>query len=290
MKQMRKILLLISILLITCLSLLAAEKPYLMVSNSAGSIAEKVNETKAVLEVNGFEIVGEYSPFAGRHIIVFTNENLIADAAKTEFGAYGAALRIAFTETDSTIQVAYTNPVYWSNAYRMELETEQLNIQLEKCFGVGEAFGSEDGVEIKKLRKYHYMMAMPYFDDPYELAKFESYDEAIKIVEAGLEAQKGGVSKVYRIDIPNKEETVFGVALTQKGGSDKVVIDKIDKANLKHTAYLCYEMVVSGNKAYALHGRFRIALSFPDLTMGSFTKIMSAPGDIKEALKEVAEK
>ena len=290
MKQMWKILLLISILLITCLSLLAAEKPYLMVSNSAGSIAEKVNETKAVLEVNGFEIVGEYSPFAGRHIIVFTNENLIADAAKTEFGAYGAALRIAFTETDSTIQVAYTNPVYWSNAYRMELETEQLNIQLEKCFGVGEAFGSEDGVEIKKLRKYHYMMAMPYFDDPYELAKFESYDEAIKIVEAGLEAQKGGVSKVYRIDIPNKEETVFGVALTQKGGSDKVVIDKIDKANLKHTAYLCYEMVVSGNKAYALHGRFRIALSFPDLTMGSFTKIMSAPGDIKEALKEVAEK
>ncbi len=287
---MWKILLLISILLITCLSLLAAEKPYLMVSNSAGSIAEKVNETKAVLEVNGFEIVGEYSPFAGRHIIVFTNENLIADAAKTEFGAYGAALRIAFTETDSTIQVAYTNPVYWSNAYRMELETEQLNIQLEKCFGVGEAFGSEDGVEIKKLRKYHYMMAMPYFDDPYELAKFESYDEAIKIVEAGLEAQKGGVSKVYRIDIPNKEETVFGVALTQKGGSDKVVIDKIDKANLKHTAYLCYEMVVSGNKAYALHGRFRIALSFPDLTMGSFTKIMSAPGDIKEALKEVAEK
>ncbi|MBT5419327.1 MAG: hypothetical protein HOK80_00395, partial [Candidatus Cloacimonetes bacterium] len=78
--------------------------------------------------------------------------------------------------------------------------------------------------------------------------------------------------------------------LTQKGGSDQVVMNKIDKANFKHTAYLCYEMVVSGNKAYALHGRFRIALSFPDLTMGSFTKIMSAPGDIKEALKEVAEK
>ncbi|MBT5419431.1 MAG: hypothetical protein HOK80_00955, partial [Candidatus Cloacimonetes bacterium] len=197
MKQMWKKLLLISVLLITCLSLFAAEKPYFMVSNTAGSIPEKMSETKAVLEENGFEIVGEYSPFAGRHVVIFTNENLINDAAKTDFGAYGAALRVAFTEIDDKIQIAYTNPVYWSNAYRMELETEQLNIQLEKCFGIGEAFGSEDGVKIKKLRKYHYMMAMPYFDDPYELAEYESYEEGIEIVEAGLEAQKGGVSKVY---------------------------------------------------------------------------------------------
>ena len=290
MKQMLKILLLISILLITGLNLFANEKPYFMVSNSVGNIAEKMIEIKTVLEENGFEIVGEYSPFAGREVVIFTNEDLKNDAAKTDFGAYGVALRIAFTETDSIIQVAYTNPVYWSNAYRMELDTEQLIIQLEKSFGVGEPFGSKKGLTIKKLRKYHYMMAMPYFDDPQLLAEYESYDEAIKIVEAGLAANKGGVSKVYRIDIPGKNETVFGVALTQKGGSDKVIINKIDKDDLKHTAYLCYEMVVSGNKAYALHGRFRIALSFPDLTMGSFTKIMSAPGDIKEALKEVAEK
>ena len=290
MKQMWKILLLIFILIITSLNLFANEKPYYLVSNSTGNMAEKVSKVKTALVENGFEIVGEYSPFAGREIVVFTNDDLIKDAAKTEFGAYGAALRIAFTEADSTIQIAYTNPTYWVNAYRMECETEKLNILLEDTLGKGESFGSKKGLTIKKLRKYHYMMAMPYFDDPHELAEYEDYEEAIQTIEAGLAANKGGVSKVYRIDIPGKEETVFGVALTQKGGSDKVIIDKIDKANLKHTAYLCYEMVVSGNKAYALHGRFRIALSFPDLTMGSFTKIMSAPGDIEEALKEVAEK
>ncbi len=290
MKQMGKMFLLIFILITTGLNLFANEKPYFMVSNSIGNMAEKVIGIKTALVESGFEIVGEYTPFTGREVVIFTNEELKNSAAKTEFGAYGAALRIAFTETDSTIQVAYTNPTYWVNAYRMESETEKLIAVLEETLGKGEPFGSKKGLTIKKLRKYHYMMAMPYFDDPHLLAEFENYEEAIQTIEAGLEAQKGGVSKVYRIDIPNKEETVFGVALTQKGGSDKVVIDKIDKANLKHTAYLCYEMVVSGNKAYALHGRFRIALSFPDLTMGSFTKIMSAPGDIKEALKEVAEK
>jgi len=36
-----------------------------------------------------------------------------------------------------------------------------------------------------------------------------------------------------------------------------------------------------------LHGRFRIALSFPDLTMGTFTKIMSTPGEIEDLLSSL---
>ncbi len=290
MKQIKKLMLLIFILIIASVSLFANEKPYIMVSNSTGNLVDKVSEIKTVLIENGFNVVGEYSPFAGRKVVIFTNNDLLNDAANTEFGAYGAALRIAFTEADSTIQVAYTNPVYWTNAYRMECDTEKLITSLNNAFGEGEPFGSKKGETIKKLRKYHYMMAMPYFDDPHKLAEYESYDEALTTIESGLAANKGGVSKVYRIDIPGKEETVFGVALTQKSGSDEVIMNKIDKAELKHTAYLCYEMVVSGNKAYTLNGKFRIAISFPDLSMGQFTKIISAPGDIKEALKAVAEK
>jgi hypothetical protein len=38
-----------------------------------------------------------------------------------------------------------------------------------------------------------------------------------------------------------------------------------------------------------LHGRYRIALSFPDLTMGTFSKIMSTPGDIEDLLKQLVE-
>jgi len=33
------------------------------------------------------------------------------------------------------------------------------------------------------------------------------------------------------------------------------------------------------------HGRYRIALHWPDLTMGTCTKIMSTPGDIEAALR-----
>jgi hypothetical protein len=38
-----------------------------------------------------------------------------------------------------------------------------------------------------------------------------------------------------------------------------------------------------------LHGRYRIALSFPDLTMGTFTMIMSTPPTIKKMLEQLVE-
>ena len=58
----------------------------------------------------------------------------------------------------------------------------------------------------------------------------------------------------------------------------------IDIAQQKHVSFLPYELLVVGKKVRMLHGRFRIELSFPDLTMGTFTKIMSTPGEIEDLL------
>ncbi len=45
---------------------------------------------------------------------------------------------------------------------------------------------------------------------------------------------------------------------------------------------------MSQGKVYAHHGRFRIAASFPDLGMGTFMKIVKAPGAIRDALAAAA--
>jgi hypothetical protein len=66
-------------------------------------------------------------------------------------------------------------------------------------------------------------------------------------------------------------------------------MDYIDFADIKSTAHLPYEILVSGNKVYHLYARFRIAIDFPDLSMmgsNSFMSIMSAPGAIKDSLTE----
>jgi hypothetical protein len=171
--------------------------------------------------------------------------------------------------------------------------------KLEKVLGRKQDFGSEDGMRAKKLRKYHYMFGMEYFDDVnmHELAEYPSYDEAVKTVAANLEKGVAGVHKVYRIDIPGKDETVFGVSRKKpaKGGDkymdESYIMSIIDFKDIKATAHLPYEILVSGNKVYHLYARFRIAIDFPDLSMmgdNSFMNIVESPEAIKKALTQVA--
>ena len=230
-------------------------------------------------------------PYPNATVIVVTSGDLKAKAAKSDFGGYGAIERVAVTKVKDKIQVSYTNPPYWAAAYRMTDNLADVKAKLEAALGKQKEFGSKDGLTEKELRKYKYTIGMEKFDSlgDHKLAEFKSYQDAITAVEAGLAAGKAGVTKVYRVDIPGKEEAVFGVAITKGKGADKYIMDYIDFGDIKSTAHLPYEILVSGNKVYHLYARFRIAISFPDLSMmgsNSFMSIMSAPGAIKDALKE----
>jgi len=88
-----------------------------------------------------------------------------------------------------------------------------------------------------------------------------------------------------------KDETVIGVSMSGPGdldcSGDKYIMGKIDFKKLKSTGHLPYEIVISKGSVYALPAEFRIALSFPDLSMmgsNSFASIMCAPTAINEAL------
>lgn len=266
-------------------------KPFVLAWQGAASPQEKAEEVKESLTKNGFEVVGQYSPDEGVEVIVATNDALKSNAAASEMGGFGAMQRVSVTKAGDMVQVAYTNPVYMANAYRMKGDLKDVAAALASALGNEKGFGSEDGIPASKLRKYHYMFGMPYFDDPDELASYDSYEAGVEAVEKGLAAGRGGVSKVYRIDIPGKKETVFGVHMTDGCSGDSHTLDKVDFGELKHTAHLPYELLVSGDKAYALNARFRIAIDFPDLGMvgeHSFMSIMCAPDAITHALTSAA--
>lgn len=204
--------------------------------------------------------------------------------------------RVSITEVGKEIQVSYTNPVYMANVYRMQGDLSGVAASLATALGKVEEFGAQ-GMTAKQARGYHYMIGMEYFTDPSVLAEYGSYEEAVKAVDTKLASNKNGVSKVYRVDIPGKQESVFGVAL--KGGDDnkymddQYIMNEIDFHDVKSTAHLPYEVLVSGNKVYALYARFRIAIDFPDLSMmgkNSFMNIMKAPEAIRHALQNTVQK
>lgn len=281
------------ILLLLCLqqSVLAEEKlkPYVLASQTDGEFSVVVSKTAAALRSAGFEVVGEYSPYKDAVIIVISNMELKKNAASSKHGGFGAMQRVSVSRVKDQIQVAFTNPVYMANVYRMKGDLSTVRQQLEKALGGVRDFGAQ-GIPAEDLREYHYQIFMPYFDDPYEIKTFDSHDEALTAVEAGLKAGWGGTSKVYRIDIPGKQDTVFGVAMTRECSADEFVMSTIDIADTRSTVHLPYELLVTGKEVIALHARFRIAQSFPDLSMAgsnSFISIMCSPGDIEEALSSI---
>ena len=271
-------------------------KPFVLASKSAGTVAEKSALVKTALTSAGFTVAGEYAPYPGVDIIIVTNDELKKNAAASEFGGYGAIQRVSVTEAGKEVQVSYTNPVYMANVYRMQGDLSDLSAALEKALGRVEEFGAQ-GMTAKQARKYHYMIGMEYFNEPSVLAEYGSYEEAVQAVDAKLSSNKDGLSKVYRVDVPGKQESVFGVGMKGSGDNkymdDQFIMSEIDFRDVKSTAHLPYEVLVSGNKVYALYARFRIAIDFPDLSMmgkNSFMNIMKTPEAIRKALQTAVQK
>jgi len=272
--------------------------PFVLASTSSGDVTTVSGEVKSKLTGAGFEVVGEYSPYGGANIIIVTNDALKATAAKSDFGAYGAAQRVSVTKNGDVTEVVYTNPIYMAAAYRMASDLADIRAQLEGALGAEKDFGSEKNLTAKDLAKYHYTVMMEYFDDPSELAEYDSQEEALKAVNDSLAAGLGSTSKVFQIDIPGKDESIIGVALKGKDADDcsgdEFIMSKIDKSSPRQTAHLPYEIVVSDGTAYALFARFRIAINWPHLPMmasetgATFMSIMCSPGAIEEALIEAS--
>ncbi|HSN15050.1 MAG TPA: hypothetical protein VLT61_10485 [Anaeromyxobacteraceae bacterium] len=268
-------------------------KPFVLAQRAAGEPAAVVAGVKAKLEGAGFRVAGVYTPYSGATVIAVTSDDLLAAAAKNRFGAYGAVQRVGVTKVGDEVQVAYTNPAYMQHGYRMTGDLATVAQMLQAALGRLEEFGSKDGKTAKQLRKYHYMVGMEYFDEPTALGKFGNQAEALAAVEAGLAAKRGGTSKVYRVDVPGADETVFGVALTEGCSGDGFIMKEIDAKPTRSTGHLPYEIVVSKGEVFALYARFRIALNFPDLSMmgsNSFMNIRCAPDAIASAFKKVVGK
>ena len=89
---------------------------------------------------------------------------------------------------------------------------------------------------------------------------------------------------MYQLVYPDRKIAVFGVGLMDKEDGEAHFLPIIGE---EHVAAMPYEIILQNNTATMLHGKYRIALHWPDLTMGTFMKIMSTPGDIEDALEAV---
>lgn len=269
--------------------------PYILVGETDMDLVSAEQKVSSVLQENGFDVIGSYHVGGNQtqKVIVYTRQDLKDVVIQVkDRGALAAALKVGLKSDGPGTKISYLNPEYLFQAYLMD-EYDRHATGLEKVSkDVKEtlsSLGSENkgfggGMTAEELREYHYKIMMPYFTDPVELEEFASFEEGVKRIEKNLKAKKGETLWVYSLKFPNKKVAVYGIGLMNQEEGEKHFLPIIGQ---DHLAAMPYEIIIQGKEATMLHGRYRIALHWPDLTMGTFTKIMSTPGDVKKVMKEL---
>ncbi|HBF87124.1 MAG TPA: hypothetical protein DDX39_00670 [Bacteroidales bacterium] len=272
-----------------------AIQPYYKLGSVSTDMITSISKIKSTLVEKGYEIVGEYNPGNKKnlYVIAFTSKNLKITASSFKDRGYLASImRIGLVLKGGKVIVSLTNPDYIFNAYFGEalsnasLESTVNKVSAKiisdvKSMGTEfTAFGGE--VEKEDLREYHYMLGMPYFSEPVELNTFNSFDEGVSTIKKNLAMKKGSTLKVYEIIDKEKKIAVFGVGLLDATIGEAHFLPIIGEDNV---AAMPYEIILQDKEATMLHGRYRFALYWNQLTMGTFTKIMSTPGDVEDLLE-----
>jgi hypothetical protein len=270
-------------------------QPFILASINETGLEEQAASTTDALTAAGFAVAGQYAPLDNTIVMVVTSPDLQEIAAKSDKGGYGAGQRVSITERDGKTEVAFINPLYIQFAYHMEADMQGVHDQLSEALGNMEAYGAKKEMTAKKLGKYHYKPLMPYYDDVWKLGSFDSHQAAVAAVEKALAVAGDALSQVYRIDIPGKDQVVFGVGMKAAGEDDENIdeayqLSIVDYEGYSKVAYFPYEILVNGSDVESLKMKFRMAVHFPDLPMmgkHGFSKLASSPGATKDAFEKL---
>ena len=291
---MKRLILFFTIVFIAQTSIFAQEHTaYYLVGTSAERMESVAASVKSALENSDFNVIGEYSPANSDslYVICYTRPDIEKIALSfSDRGALACALKVGLKLEGESVKISMVNPMYLFYGYFVEgIEKHETALQAisndakNAMKQVGADFTPFGGkLEQEKLQNYHYKMMMPYFKDAEKLNEFDSFEEGLKTIRNNLANEKGFTKKVYELVYADKKTAVFGVGLysTDDGESKFLPIIGDD-----HVAAMPYEIILQGTEATILPGRYRIAIHWPELTMGTFMKIMSTPGDIQSTLE-----
>jgi hypothetical protein len=258
---------------------------------TGGSTQGAAAAVEAKLKNGGFKVIGTYFPkgLTEYGVVIATDDAMLKEVGAVGGNAVlGAAIRVGVKADGS---VAYTNPDYWYRAYfrrgfdKREGAVKALQARLQETLGAGKGLGGDETAS--SLANYRYMIGMERLDSSKnELAKYGSFDEALKVVRDNLGKGVAKTSKVYEIVLPDRKLAVFGVAMNDGENSDGEWIKRIDMQ--ENIAGLPYEIYIVDDQVESPFGRFRIALAFPEVGMGQFMRISSLPGSIQDTMSLVA--
>ncbi len=201
--------------------------------------------------------------------VVFTCPSLKKMANKPNRG-HAAVLRVLVNKIDEEISIA--NPLYFSKAFLQDdFDAKRAEAVLAKINGAFKDLkDSKDGMDFDDLAGYHFMLAMPYYDD---MAVVGEGDDADLVAKA--KAYKKGENLLFELKLSDNR-TLLGYKLGKRTAKF------VSKIGTKNAGLLPYTILIEKGKAKILVGKYYIAINYPALQMSHFMKIATVPGAIEK--------
>ncbi len=235
---------------------------------------EDVATATANLKKAGYTIVNKYNVLDDGTTILFTDTALKEQAAKKNRG-FIAVLRL-YVDTKNN-QISITNPIYFGKAFMQDDYSQSVFYnEFKKLTSTFAGLkGSVDKLKFNDLSGYHFMFAMPYYEDSQTIGEGTAANLLAKV-----KSYQGGKSFLFSLKLAQNTYLV-GCKLSNK-------LTKFPtKIGLNNALVLPYLILISNGKAKMLNAKYYLAISYPLLSMGQFMVISSIPGDINDNLSKI---
>ncbi|MFB0517502.1 MAG: hypothetical protein ACETWG_12990 [Candidatus Neomarinimicrobiota bacterium] len=278
-------------------------EPYILIGESGKNVERTASDIIGQLFMRNYEILGKYTPAGdpNRCVIVVTNHDLLKAVAELKPTAtFAAVVRIAVTREGEMTYVSCQNPVYWANAYLQENYTsvaeqiakfkQDLVRAMPPLRGrFNRPFGGPRNHPLtpEKIRTYRFRRRAEAFNDQITLATFDSFEEAVAIIENRL-ASSALLTRVFEKTTPGKQVKLYGLALGGDTG-EKRIFSLLDTERMKRTASMPYEILVVEKRVVMLPVRFRLPLSFPHIDRKTYRQLKAVDKNITQLLSTLVE-
>ncbi len=287
----------ITVVLIGLVLTIKATQPYYWLGESNKTVSILTAEVTKLLLKSDFEVLGMYHPDDNKNlgVIVFTCDELTSMATSVaDKGAFGAMLKIGVIGKGKTTKITFLNPYYVNYAYygtgtnklealKMTSVTDSLvKNALQPLLNKMEYYGRD--IPNEELKDYQFLPTMPRYEDVIELNEFDEYLEAVATIKTNLLKGVANSQLVYELAFHDKEITVFGVSFNGKDNPDQQMLDFM---GVDCITSMPVEILVQGQKAYMLSGRYRIPLFNNSLRITKIFKIIGLSADINDRMEEI---
>ncbi|ABK43469.1 hypothetical protein Mmc1_0951 [Magnetococcus marinus MC-1] len=261
--------------------------PFIKLEEPYGSVSDAANRIARTLSGAGYVSLGFADVNKGLRVMAFYKPQwLQAWANSSPVALFGAVVHVGVQQEGRHAVVSLANPLWRTHLYHMSPAIgQQLAADLAAHLGQGTPYGLKQGYPPERIADLRYFPLAYGVEDFTTIAQHPSHASAVAAVEAGLKKYHTLAKSLYKLHLPQRGTTLYGIAPIAK---DDLITPLWQKHTLKPAAHLPYTLLVQPDGQVQMHHpQFALLAHYPNLSLRS---MLSSLDDLYRPVTELLTK